>query len=121
MSQSRMMIAGVLLGMLASAALLAVLILGLGPTAAAPTGETTLRAAGAPAAPTATADAPAGKPAAADLQQHYANLLVQNFAAKLGVDQARLNSAFAAAASDTIDQAVADGKLDAASAQKLKA
>ncbi len=45
---------------------------------------------------------------------------VQAFASKLGVDQAKLNSAFTGAVSDTVDQAVKDGTLTQAQADKIK-
>src|SRR5437868_4108533 len=50
----------------------------------------------------------------------YSNALVANFASRLGVDQARLNSAFTAAANDTVDLAVRDGKLTPEQAAKIK-
>jgi hypothetical protein len=45
----------------------------------------------------------------------------QTFATKLGVSKDALNTAFAAAVSDTADQLVKDGKIDANQAAKLKA
>jgi hypothetical protein len=51
----------------------------------------------------------------------YSNALVADFASRLGVDQAKLNSAFTAAANDTVDQAVKDGKLTQDQATKIKA
>jgi hypothetical protein len=85
-------------------------------------------AAAQPAAqPAATAAATAAaKPASSDQQrtnadvEKYANALVANFASRLGVDQARLNSAFTAAANDTVDQAVRDGKVTQDEATKIK-
>lgn len=44
----------------------------------------------------------------------------QTFAAKLGVSEAALNTAFSAAVSDTADQMAKDGKIDANQAAKLK-
>ena len=52
--------------------------------------------------------------------QRYAQLFEQSFAAELGVDQARLNAALQTAIGSTIDQAVQDGKLEAADAGLAK-
>jgi hypothetical protein len=46
---------------------------------------------------------------------------IKNFASQLGVDEAKLNAAYSAAISDTVDQAVKDGKLTQAQADKIKA
>ena len=71
------------------------------------------------AAATPTVKAPPAKPAAA-ADTAYGALLNRNLAARLGVDEPRLNAAFAAAVADTADQAVRDGKLSADGAAKLK-
>src|SRR5579859_2111095 len=62
----------------------------------------------------------AASPTTKDLQ-HYADLLVQNFATQLGVDLAKLNTAFTAAASATIDQAVQAGNLTPDAATRARA
>jgi hypothetical protein len=100
---------------LAFTGLFAFVFLGLGPTAAAP-----------PAAPAAQAAvtetpvpaAPAGAPG--KQQSGYGELLAQNFAARLGVDRAKLDAAFSAAVQDTVDQAVRDGKLTQDQAGKVR-
>ena len=45
---------------------------------------------------------------------------VKDFAAQLGVDEAKLNSAFSKAVGDSVDQAVKDGKLKPELANKIK-
>ncbi len=45
---------------------------------------------------------------------------IKNFASQLGVDEAKLNAAYSAAANATVDQAVKDGKLTQAQADKIK-
>ncbi len=52
--------------------------------------------------------------------RHYAELFAQNFASQLGVDSDTLNNALRGAFQATIDQAVADGKLDADGANAVK-
>ena len=121
MNKTRLMMGSVFVGLLAGLALAVILVLGLGPNSAAPVAQantTTLAVAQnvAQAAATATPAASAGKAA----NSQYGDLLAQNFATRLGVDQTRLNSAFTAAATDTIDQALRDGKMDANTANKLK-
>ncbi len=46
---------------------------------------------------------------------------IKNFASQLGVDEAKLKAAYSAAANATVDQAVKDGKLTQAQADKIKA
>ena len=54
-------------------------------------------------------------------QQYYMDLLEQNLATRFGVDKAKLNSSFAAAVSDTVDQAVQNGDLSQDQATQIKA
>ncbi len=68
-----------------------------------------------PASPGANPPAP-NKAGLQDLRDSF----VKNFAAALGVDVAKLNSAFQSAAGTTVDQAVKDGKLTQAQADKIK-
>jgi hypothetical protein len=117
MTRSRAIFGGFLMGMLAFVGLAAVLLLALSQASAAPAAQTTpptTNGAGAPAADGAK------KAADASDAQHYADLLTQNMAAQLGVDQTRLNAAFTAAANATLAQAVKDGKLEQAQADKMK-
>lgn len=51
---------------------------------------------------------------------HYATLFEQNLATQLGVSTDKLESDFRTALGQTIDQAVADGKIDATMAASLK-
>jgi lambda repressor-like predicted transcriptional regulator len=53
-------------------------------------------------------------------QQYYMDLLEQNLATRFGVDKAKLDSSFAAAVSDTVDQAVQNGDLSQDQATQLK-
>src|SRR5215212_1771095 len=119
MTQSRAIVAGVLVGFLSCVGLLAVVFLGLSQASAAPPAQT--NPPGAANSTTQNGTASSADPAnpKADAQ-HYADLLVQNFAGQLGVDQAKVNSAFTAAVNATVDQAVQDGKLTADQADKVK-
>lgn len=70
----------------------------------------------APHWPQASASAaPAGRD-----DEQLTNALLANFAARLGVDVAQLNGAFAAAVAETADQAVKDSKLPADKAAYIK-
>jgi polyhydroxyalkanoate synthesis regulator phasin len=63
-------------------------------------------------------------PAAQAKVDEYNRLLEQfrkNFAGKLGVDEAKLDSAFAGSVSDTLDQLVKDGKISQQQANTIKA
>jgi lambda repressor-like predicted transcriptional regulator len=53
-------------------------------------------------------------------QQYYMDLLEQNLATRFGVDKAKLNSSFAAAVSDTVNQAVQNGDLSQDQATQIK-
>jgi lambda repressor-like predicted transcriptional regulator len=53
-------------------------------------------------------------------QQYYMDLLEQNLATRFGVDKAKLDSNFAAAVSDTVDQAVQNGDLSHDQATQIK-
>src|SRR6476661_2695668 len=99
MARKPMLLGATVAGLLVFAVLAAGLFLTRGPAVASP------------AAATPTAAAPQSAPAPA-APQDYATRLAQNFAARLGVDQARLDAAFTAAANDTVAQAVRDGKMD---------
>ena len=71
----------------------------------------------------AVATTPTPPPAAApgtSSGTDYGAVLNRNLAARLGVDEATLNTAFAAAMSDTVAQAVRDGKLDQGASAKIK-
>lgn len=110
MTRLQAMMAGLLGSLVAFAGLAAFLLVGLGAANASPPAQTQ---------PPAAATTEQQKPGAFD-EQHYADLLVQNMATRLGVDQAKLNAAFTAAAADTIDQAVKDGAVPQADAAKAK-
>jgi DNA-binding CsgD family transcriptional regulator len=60
---------------------------------------------GVGSAATSAAVEPAGK-------GQYVDALIAHFAAQLGVDEPRLNSAFTAAVGDTVDEAIRNGTLD---------
>lgn len=59
-------------------------------------------------------------PAAAQTISPYWDVFVKSFAAHLGVDTSKLDSAFTAAMNDAIDQALKDGKITQAQADQLK-
>jgi hypothetical protein len=116
-----MMIGGFVAGVLAFVALFAFVFLGLGPTAAAPPTGSAAAPAIQAAAATATSLPAAPAKAPGKDQDYYGNLLAQNFATRLGVDRAKLDTAFSAAVQDTVDQAVRDGKLTQDQAAKVRA
>jgi len=72
--------------------------------------------------PTQTTPAPVKdtKPANSPDQEALQAAFLKNFAARLGVDEAKFNSAFSQAVGDTLDQAVKDGQIPAELATKLK-
>ncbi len=116
MSNPRMIIGGFVAGVLAFAGMFAFVFLGQGPTAAAPPAAPAAQAAQAAATATPLPANVAGKNS-----DYYGNLLAQNLAARLGVDRAKLDSAFSAAVQDTVDQAVRDGKLTQDQGNKVRA
>ncbi len=65
-------------------------------------------------APTPTSAAPTG-----GTPNPYTALFVKNFAARLGVDQDKLNAAFRGAVNDTLAQAVKDGKMSQSDADAM--
>jgi hypothetical protein len=56
-----------------------------------------------------------------DERNQLKEAFIKNLASQLGVDEAKLNAAYSAAIRDTVDQAVKDGKLTQAQADKIKA
>jgi polyhydroxyalkanoate synthesis regulator phasin len=54
------------------------------------------------------------------IMSDYWTVFLKNFAANLGVDQGKLDQAFTAAVSATVDQAVKDGKMTQAEADSIK-
>ncbi len=126
MSKSRKWIAGGILGLVALAAIvvLTATLLTTQPAAAvsaalAPAISLEQVAAAAPTV-TPTVTARPNVAAKTDVNQYLDNL-IKSFAAKLGVSEDKLNSAFADTVSETVDQAVKDGKLDANTATMIKA
>ena len=100
MARKPMILGAALAGLLVFAVIASGLFVSRGPAAAAPGAATP------PAAATPAAAGAAGS-------QDYVTRLTQDFAARLGSDPARVDAAFSAAANETIDQAVRDGKMDA--------
>jgi ribosomal protein S20 len=78
-------------------------------------------AATGPSGPTSVAAAPSASPATAAAAGEYCERYRAEFAKALGVSEADVTAAAKAAANATIDDAVADGKLPAAAADRLKA
>jgi hypothetical protein len=106
MGRTRRVIAGVVLGLVALAVVAGIAIASFSNTAsAAPADQTT---------PT-----PAANQNATNKGQ-YREAFKQAFAAKLGVDEAKLDAAFTGAVDDTLDQAVKDGTITQAQADKIK-
>ncbi|MEO5952893.1 MAG: hypothetical protein ABIQ44_10555, partial [Chloroflexia bacterium] len=129
MSEVRMKIVGAGLGLVAFGGLLGAVFTGYGGFASAATPGTGY--ASSPAAVTMQANSgdkttPADKNSTnSDLTSkedmvHYATLFEQNLAAQLGISTDKLESDARAALGTTIDQAVADGKIDATMAATLK-
>lgn len=84
--------------------------------------QTTPKASAAPAAQaTATTAAPNPATPAANKGQQALDSFTKTFATKLNVDEAKLNSAFSEAVSDTVDQLVKDGTLNQTQADLIKA
>src|SRR5690348_636398 len=108
MTRFQSMMAGLFGSLLAFAALAAFFLYGLNGATAAQTGPPAANsAASSPAQSQPAANPPAQtQPPAADANKHYAELLVQKLATQLGMDSTRLNTAFTAAANDTLAQAV---------------
>lgn len=86
---------------------------------AAPAAQAATVAQAATSAPATSTPNPALAQGLAQGQQMLDNFS-KNFAGKLGVDETKLNSAFADAVSDTLDQAVKDGKLTQTQADLVK-
>lgn len=61
-----------------------------------------------------------GQSSSPDIMSTYWTLFVKSFAANLGVDQGKLDSAFVAAINSTLDQAVKDGKITQSQADSVK-
>jgi hypothetical protein len=101
MARKPMILGAALAGLLVFAVIASGLFVARGPAAAAP------------GAATPAAAAPAGS-------QNYVTRLTQDFAARLQSDPARVDAAFTAAANETIDQAVRDGKMDADTANAAR-
>lgn len=84
--------------------------------------QSTATVSAAPAAQATATSAPT-TPAAStsrDKGQQALDSFTKNFAGKLNVDEAKLNSAFSEAVSDTADQAVKDGTLNQTQANFIK-
>ena len=112
MNRSRKIVLG-LLGVVALVLVMGLALLGLGrPSASAAPANTT----GSASRAAATASPELSKSDEAQL----IDAAVARFAARLGVDQATLNAAFTGAVSDTLDQAVRDGKMTAQQAAEVK-
>lgn len=109
MSRTRKLLTGIGLALLALALVAGLAITSLNqPSAnAAPVAQATTTA--APGASTKTAKNP------------YREAFKKALAAKLGVDESKLDTAYSGAVSDVVDQAVKDGKLTQAQADKIKA
>lgn len=105
MGRTRKVIGGVILGLVALAVVAGIAIASFGNTAsAAPAAQTT---------PTPAVNQNTTK-------GQYREAFKQAFAAKLGVDESKLDAAFTGAVDDTVDQAVKDGTITQAQADKIK-
>lgn len=113
---SKKFIAGLVLGVMALSMMFGLAFSTLGqPNASA--AQATQTATPTPANPT---DAKNGTRPNAGALAEVATAFKKNFAAQLGVDEAKLDSAFSSAVNSTVDQAVKDGKLTQAQADKIK-
>ncbi len=115
-----------LLASLALGALIVAMVVGLAlvtlnqaPASAATLAQATTPATATPSATTGTTTGKAKSTTNADKTQLRDEFL-KNFAANLGIDQTKLNSAYTSAINQTVDQAVKDGKLTADQATKIK-
>ena len=81
----------------------------------------TASASGIPSLPLAAGSpSPSGSPKANAKADPYCDVFLRNLASDLGKSQSDVQAAMQKAASQTVDQAVKDGKLTAAQAQKIK-
>jgi uncharacterized protein YidB (DUF937 family) len=104
MSKTRTVVIGTLLAALAVLGGMAAAFFGAGPAVnAAPNAQDK----------GGTATAPNTQPANSDQDNamRYLNLLDQKLATRLGISQSQLDTAITGAVGDTVDQAVADGKI----------
>lgn len=85
-----------------------------------PAAQATPNAANQPQAQATPSPAPAGKSGVKPNGDALQAAFLKNFATRLGVDEAKFNSAFSQALADTVDQAVKDGQLPADLATRLK-
>jgi uncharacterized protein YidB (DUF937 family) len=117
MSKTRTVMIATLLAALAVLGGMAAAFFGAGPAVnAAPT---TQDKGGATAVTTPATDTKPADTSQADAEK-YLNLLDTNLASRLGISQAQLDTAITGAVSDTIDQAVADGKITQTQGSDLK-
>jgi len=113
MNKTRTVIIGTLLAALAVMGGMVAAFIGAGPAVnAAPPAQQKAEATPAPN----TQPANQGQ----DDSMRYLNLLDQKLATRLGISQSQLDTAIAGAVGDTIDQAVADGKLTQDQANAIK-
>lgn len=109
MSRSHKFLASLALGLVALA-----LVAGLALTALAqPTASAAPAVANANQTSTAT-------PGTATAKSQYREAFIKEFAKQLGVDESKLNPAYTTAVNNTVDQAVKDGKITQAQADKIK-
>lgn len=113
MNRTRKLLTAAVLGLLAVA-----LVAGLAITSL---NQPSAIAAPLPQAVTTTAPTTPSTNSGANTKGQYRDAFKQAFASRLGVDSSKLDSAYAGAVGDVVDQAVKDGKLTQAQADKIKA
>jgi ribosomal protein S20 len=111
---SKKALAGLMMGMLALSIMFGLAFSSL-TASAAPSAQTTT-----PTTPTTPGTQPSTPPTST-VKSDLAAAFKKNFAAALGVDEAKLNSSYTSAVNSTVDAAVAAGTLTQAQADKIKA
>jgi hypothetical protein len=117
---TKLLISNIVLGIVAVALVAGFVVMNLGHPVANAADSTPTPGASGTATPGASQNQNQNQ-ANKDERNQLKEAFIKNLAGQLGVDEAKLNAAYSAAISDTVDQAVKDGKLTQAQADKIKA
>lgn len=118
---SKKFMAGLVLGVMALSMMFGIAFSTLGqPTASAAPADQTSQTAPTATNPTNPISGTKGTRPNAGAMTEIVASFKKNFAAQLGIDEAKLDSSYSSAVNATVDQAVKDGKLTQAQADKIK-